>query len=1628
MLRNVESRGLALGKRRPAGAVMATLLMCLASAVGAFLVLGVAGAQDAYAADAVCQVTSSGSKYDTLQGCVDAAAETDTVTMLVDAYAVPSTVMVPAGKSITVLPKEGGTKLSPAAAFTASTSMLTVESGAGLQVNDGVGSDAFSNLDIDLTSGAYISVADGGTAAFNGCTITYADAASYITSAGTLALNGCTLEGNRASSNNRNQPAVKITGGTVMATNTNAANFYNASGTGGVYGLDGGADLTIDGGTYQNNYSVSSSNLTDDGSVIGGSVALVKGGATVNLQDGTITGNNSPSDSVSSTQWGNAPFTVVNGTFNMTGGTITANQSSFGPITTSTNPSNVVTISGGSITGNTAYYDGGAIFMFGGRLDVNGTAKITNNSAGRCSGAIELRGYNTSDVAYIGGNAEITGNTSCTRETTRTSGALGSLSTTTMSIVHLSGSPNISGNTCNSKPADLEVQVSAANYIVDSDLGDNAKIGIYPNPAATFGAAGKTFAVSSAASSGTVKNLDKFFLDGSSYYGWSNEAYAASATSQDIVWGSEPVCQVQSKKDTSPGYGKYDTLQKCVDNSDATDTVTMLVDTYAVPSTVTVTGKSIVLMPKEGGTKLSPATAFTASTSMFTVASGAGLQVNDGVGSDAFSNLDIDLTRGAYISVASGGTAAFNGCTITYANAASYITSAGDLTLNGCTLEGNRSTITRTQPAVKITGGTATATNTSAANFNNSSGTGGVYRVEGAANLTINGGTYENNYSASTNSATPNMGGSVMFITGGSTVTLQDGTLTNNGAYEANTYANSAVYIQTGTFNMTGGSLTGNKGSHGGAISAWNYAGNTINISGGTISDNQAWYDGGAIYVSETASNTLIVSENAKISGNSAKRNGGAISQRGGTLTISGNAVITGNNVTGAIAQSNPYYGAISSLNAMPTVHLSGSPQIYGNTYGTTAADLEVRTSAANYIVDDDLGDDAKIGIYAYPAATYGVAGATFAKSAATSSLTVKNLDKFFLDGSSYVGWAKAAYVGSGTYQDVVWGGEPVCLVESLKSTSPTYGKYDTLQKCVTASAATDTVTMLVDAYAVPSTVTVPAGKSVVLLPKEGGTKLSLASTFTAGTSMLSVASGATLQLNNAGAEDRLTLDGSATTNNKGINSSGTLNVGSTTIQNFTYSAAANQGGAAILCSGATKLMNGATITDNTVSSDTGWGGAGGIGVNGNNASLLIEDGAKVTRNAGYDGGGISVANGASVTMSGGEISDNYARNPAGGVYLYSTGGSFTMTGGTITGNYSKNYGGGAIFAHTNSTVKLSGGTITGNSSAAGMRGAVEIYTSTSKLEVSGSPVVWGNYVGGTWDATNKKISALGTVQKDLDNTGNNTQAYITVTGDLDAAAKLGVRNAVAAGQPAGAQFGTTSASSALTVKNLSAFKNLDNTNLFGAAGANNQTIWAGYGDVRVYKGTSNNYSDKQHLFEFTLGLPADTTQLAGQVYDASGAATDRSYTFTASDNTFELRDGEYLVIEKVPSAWAITVTESDSRAVTGEPANSQQYKATETVTAPTGSTYTAANLHAVAASKQVTGTVVPTYTYDADTDIYSADETKFNRADFGNVTLDEVPATGVQATDMQYRAMALAAGLALALLAVARLRRHSRA
>lgn len=165
-------------------------------------------------------------------------------------------------------------------------------------------------------------------------------------------------------------------------------------------------------------------------------------------------------------------------------------------------------------------------------------------------------------------------------------------------------------------------------------------------------------------------------------------------------------------------------------------------------------------------------------------------------------------------------------------------------------------------------------------------------------------------------------------------------------------------------------------------------------------------------------------------------------------------------------------------------------------------------------------------------------------------------------------------------------------------------------------------------------------------------------------------------------------------------------------------------GGAGIAVEGGNFTMKGGSICDNN---STGFHG-GGITVN--NSGTVTMSGGSITGNtAGTEsgrkrcGGGVYIEKRSSFTMKGGEISGNTAFDSGGGINVD---GTFTMNGGKIIGNIAKTtgsgYAGGGIGNF--GEVILTGGTISGNKANYG--GGVT-YGTEGTMTISGNPRIEGN-------------------------------------------------------------------------------------------------------------------------------------------------------------------------------------------------------------------------------------------------------------------------------------------------------------
>jgi len=176
-------------------------------------------------------------------------------------------------------------------------------------------------------------------------------------------------------------------------------------------------------------------------------------------------------------------------------------------------------------------------------------------------------------------------------------------------------------------------------------------------------------------------------------------------------------------------------------------------------------------------------------------------------------------------------------------------------------------------------------------------------------------------------------GGGVQIL--GGTFNLQGGSITGNSVGKTGFFGSEGlgggVYLQSGTFNMSGGAITGNKalgstlGSNLGRGGGVYITGGAFSFTGGEISGNDAGAIGGGVYLASTYSG------------------------HDGTINVSGGAAVTDNTVGGA--DSNVYLedgGVITVTDA-----LTGTIGVTMQTPGVFTGGLNGRGTTDNFKSDD---------------------------------------------------------------------------------------------------------------------------------------------------------------------------------------------------------------------------------------------------------------------------------------------------------------------------------------------------------------------------------------------------------------------------------------------------------------------------------------------------------------------------------------------------------------------------------------------------------------------------------------------------------------------------------------------------
>lgn len=229
------------------------------------------------------------------------------------------------------------------------------------------------------------------------------------------------------------------------------------------------------------------------------------------------------------------------------------------------------------------------------------------------------------------------------------------------------------------------------------------------------------------------------------------------------------------------------------------------------------------------------------------------------------------------------------------------------------------------------------------------------------------------------------------------TFNMYGGSITgNNGhASSSNTstpdgggvYMNNTTHMRNdgGIFNMYGGTISNNSATNGGGLFMCNNVGNIFRMYGGSITGNKATGMGGGVY----SAGGEITMTGGTINHNNASQGGGMYESGGSSVffTMSGGS-ITGNTATGK--------GGGVYVSKYGNFKISGSVQITGNTKESDANNVEL-AAGKTITIQSVLAEDASIGVTTAKTPETGNYSKV-ASSAEGYSLTEADANHFFSD------------------------------------------------------------------------------------------------------------------------------------------------------------------------------------------------------------------------------------------------------------------------------------------------------------------------------------------------------------------------------------------------------------------------------------------------------------------------------------------------------------------------------------------------------------------------------------------------------------------------------------------------------
>ena len=1182
------------------------------------------------------------------------------------------------------------------------------------------------------------------------------------------------------------------------------------------------AGTTIKGGI------ITGGNAGQSGSEQEGGGILVAENAECILESGTIAGNTA--------LYGGGVYVNANeAKFTMTGGTVTGNTATECGGGVYVHTAGMFTLNGGTISDNTAVQSGGGIYAYGSFRFLSGA--VTENTAGSGGGAYftsinnstftmtggtishNTASYRVGGVLLENGTFTMTGGTITQNSAPNTTGGVYVCEHCYLAI---SDSPVVSGNTLTSgqesTPADV-LLAAGTLIIVNEALTTSSSIGVslenvsgvftdgfpdYANPPATQ--------VFFANKSGFIPGEN---ADGEAMLGAERTITLCNNTA---VFGTMAIGTQTAGTLTLPegstgtvtvtptaGCALETLTAECADGTAFTltkadnthYTFTVLNQNVTVTAVFDMTWASLKAALNKGGTVtlLKDVTAPSSNSGYLTVSASGGT-VLDLNGHILNRNLT-ERTQDGYVICVDGP------LTLVDSNPDAEHTGTeikGGIITGGCC---DRAGGVYVQYSTfTMQGGTITG--------NSSKNGSGVYVQY--STFTMQGGTITGNFSDDTSS----YGGGVC-LNQNTTFTMSGGSITGNRAARGG-----GLYISDGcTFVMTGGSISNNSTGtrYGGGGIYLNGSNALFRMEGGEITDNTANQSGGGVYVSSQAQFTM---SGGTISRNTATSGGGVycayFTMTGGTISYnttegSGGGVYC--NVSFEMTAGTISYNTAEGDGG--GVYLTGNNREYTMKGGTisnnTATDngggVFVSSSCSFNMTGGSItGNKAstRYGGGIYSKGTLSVSNGTISNNTAKdngggvymySDSGLFTLSDSVISGNTTEGSGGGVFIYSGSFT----------LSDSVISGNTTEGSGGGVYfRSGVFNMDGGAISQNTSEQGFGGGVFIYSGSFTLKSGSINGNRATSGGGIYVSTSAQFTMTGGTIAENTSDAngggvyncgtfdfKNGTIAENKAARFGGGVFTgySGTFNMtGGAITDNQVNSTEKDVRGGGVYYNSGVFNMDGGAITDNQANSSlNAYGGGvyvshsfcmnggtitGNRAIGGGNArggGLCVDSGVSVTmRNAsitgntaesgsnGYSYGG-GVYNSGTFVMESGTISGNTAESGSSG-YSYGGGvynsGTFVMESGTISGNTaesgssSSSYGGG-VYIETNYTFTMLNGTITGNY-AQYIGGGVY---NCSTFEISGSPLVTGNTCGGSSAAPNvflynqKKISVVGTLTAD---------------------------------------------------------------------------------------------------------------------------------------------------------------------------------------------------------------------------------------------------------------------------------------